>query len=436
MDIVFPLLLQIILIALNAVFACAEIAVISMNEAKLNKLIVDGNKRATMVQKMISNPSKFLSTIQIAITVSGFLGSAFAADNFAGMLVVVLSKTGIVTENNIGIFNTVAVVAITIILSFFTLVFGELIPKRIGMRKSESIALSLAPFLYVISKLFTPFIAFLTFCINSILKLIGIDPNESDGDEGEENILLMVDMSSEKGLIDKEEQEMIQNVFQFDDLSVVEFATHRKDVEVLWEEDNIEQWDAIIKATFHKFYPICKDSVDNIIGVLDIRKYFKLSEKNKAVVLSECISEPYFIPATLKADTLFRQMKQTGNKFAVILDEYGGVEGVVTIDDILEQIVGDFNDDDYSPAKPSIIQLEESVWRASGSVEISEVNEILKTKFSENEYETLGGLIFDKYGHVPPDGSVFDVKVDDVLFSVRKIVDHQIEDIIIKYRFS
>ena len=252
MDIIPPLLLQVVLIALNAIFACAEIAVISMNEAKLNKLISDGNKSAKILKKLSDNPSKFLSTIQIAITLSGFLGSAFAADNFAEMLVNFLLSNGIISEANMSVFNTISVVLITLVLSYFTLVFGELIPKRIGMRKSERIALTLAKPLYLISKIFTPIIWLLTKSINGILQLIGIDPNESDGDEGEEEIRLIVDMSGEKGLIDKEEQEMIQNIFEFDDLAVVDFSTHRTDVEVLWNEDSIEQWDEIIKSSFHK----------------------------------------------------------------------------------------------------------------------------------------------------------------------------------------
>ena len=269
MDIVLPLLLQVVLIALNALFACAEIAVISTSEAKVNKLIADGNKRAKSLRKLMENPSKFLSTIQITITLSGFLGSAFAADNFAGMLVEWLQTIGFVSDANVATANTLSVVFITIILSFFTLVFGELVPKRIGMRKAEKIALVCAPALNFISKLFTPIVWLLTISINCILKIIGIDPNESDGDEGEENIRLMVDMSGEKGLIDKEEQEMIQNVFEFDDLSVSEFATHRTEVEFLWEEDDVETWDITIRNSFHKNYPICRENADDIIADLE-----------------------------------------------------------------------------------------------------------------------------------------------------------------------
>ena len=225
MDVAIPLLLQVVLISLNAFFACAEIAVLSTNEAKLNKLMSEGDKRAKTLYKLTSNPSKFLSMIQIAITLAGFLGSAFAADNFSVMITDWLLKIGIADTTTVAMYDTASVVIVTLILSYFTLVFGELIPKRIGMRKAEQIALSFAGILNFFSILFTPIVWLLTGSINTILKLIGIDPHASDGDEGEENIRMMVDMSSEKGLIDKEEQEMIRNVFEFDDLAVVEFAT-------------------------------------------------------------------------------------------------------------------------------------------------------------------------------------------------------------------
>ena len=427
MDIVLPLLLQVVLIALNALFACAEIAVISTNEAKVNKLIADGDRRAKSLQKLMDNPSKFLSTIQITITLSGFLGSAFAADNFAGMLVEWLQTLGIVSNENIGAINTLSVILITVILSFFTLVFGELVPKRVGMRKAEKIALIFAPALNFISKVFTPIVWLLTISINGILHLIGIDPHESDGDEGEENIRLMVDMSSEKGLIDKEEQEMIQNVFEFDDLCVSDFATHRTDVEFLWEEDDVETWDITIRTSFHKNYPICRENADDIIGVLNIREYFKLDNKSKDNVMEKCVHSAYFVPESLKADQLFKQMKATNNKFAVVLDERGGVDGIVTMDDILEQIVGDFNGNGEEETEDDILQIDEKTWEMHGLLSIDELNALIGSTFSSEEYETIGGLVFGHYGFVPADETVFEIDIENYHFSILKISEHQIE---------
>ena len=427
MDIVPPLLLQVVLIMLNAFFACAEIAVISTKEAKINKLISEGNKKAKILKKLSENPSKFLSTIQIAITLAGFLGSAFAADNFAGMVVDALTKTGVVTQQNAEMFNTIAVVAITIILSFFTLVFGELVPKRIGMRKAEKIALFVACPLNFISKLFTPIIWFLTLCINGILKLFRIDPNESDGDEGEENILMMVDMSSEKGLIDKEEQEMIQNVFEFDDLTVNEFATHRTDVEFLWEEDQIEKWDKIIKNSFHKYYPICRESTDDVVGVLNSKKYFKLEDKKD---ISSAIEDAYFVLSTVKADVLFKQLKTAKQQFAIILDEHGGVEGVVTMDDIIEQIVGDFNNEEFNVDATAVMK-EDNVWEINGIFTIEEANEMFGTTLSDEDHDTLSGLIFSKLGTIPSDGEQFEIEISNLKIHVKEIKDHRVEKMII-----
>lgn len=428
MDIVPPLLLQVVLIMLNAFFACAEIAVISTKEAKINKLISEGNKKAKILKKLSENPSKFLSTIQIAITLAGFLGSAFAADNFAGMIVDALTKTGVVTQQNAEMFNTIAVVVITIILSFFTLVFGELVPKRIGMRKAEKIALFVACPLNFISKLFTPVIWFLTLCINGILKLFRIDPNESDGDEGEENILMMVDMSSEKGLIDKEEQEMIQNVFEFDDLTVSEFATHRTDVEFLWEEDQIEKWDKIIKNSFHKYYPICRESTDDIVGVLNSKKYFKLEDKKD---ISSAIEDAYFVLSTVKADVLFKQLKIAKQQFAIILDEHGGVEGVVTMDDIIEQIVGNFNNEDFNVDATAVMK-EDNVWEINGVFTIEEANEMFGTTLSDKDHDTLSGLIFSQLGTIPSDGEQFEIEISNLKIHVKEIKDHRVEKMIIR----
>lgn len=430
MDVIIPLLLQVVLISLNALFACAEIAVLSINEAKLNKLISEGNKKAKTLYKLTSNPSKFLSMIQIAITLAGFLGSAFAADNFAVMITNWLTSIGVANSTNVAIYDTISVVVVTLILSYFTLVFGELIPKRIGMRKAESIALSLAGMLNFFSKVFTPIVWLLTASINGVLKLIGIDPNQSDGDEGEENIRMMVDMSSEKGLIDKEEQEMIRNVFEFDDLAVIEFATHRTDVEFLWMDDTVEQWDKIIKNSFHKYYPICKDSVDDIVGILNIQSYFRADKKDKDAILKKCVTPAYFVPETLKADVLFKQMKETRQKIAVVLDEHGGVEGIVTMDDILEQIVGDFNHEDKEPS--SIKQINETTWEVEGNVLIDDINQVFGTNFSIDDYDTFSGLIFGHHGTIPPDDTKFETEISNLQISVIKILDHKIEKAIIK----
>ena len=423
MDIIPPLLLQVILIALNAVFASAEIAIISMSEAKVNKLIADGNKRAKGLLKLIQNPAKLLATIQIAITLSGFLGSAFAADNFAGKIVTALVNGGIATAETAEMWNSICVVGVTLILSYFTLVFGELVPKRFAMRKAQGLALALSGPLNVISKLFTPFVWFLTVSTNLVLRCMGIDPHKTGDDVKEDDIRLMADNSDD---ISAEEKQMIQNVFEFNDISVREFATHRTEVEVLWEDDDLETWDRTIRNTFHKNYPVCKDTTDNIIGILNIKPYFQMEERTKEKVLERCLSKPYMVPETVKADLLFKQMKQSRTCFAVVMDEYGGVNGVVTFDDILEQIVGGFNEDTEPEDEQYITSAGEHIWNVLGATPIDEFNDAFNTTFSGEEYETFGGMVLGNYGQIPDDNTTFMIEIDNLSIEVKSIQDHKI----------
>ena len=423
MDIIPPLLLQVILIALNAVFASAEIAIISMSEAKVNKLIADGNKRAKGLLKLIQNPAKLLATIQIAITLSGFLGSAFAADNFAGKIVTALVNSGIATAETAEMWNSICVVGVTLILSYFTLVFGELVPKRFAMRKAQGLALALSGPLNIISKLFTPFVWFLTVSTNLVLRCMGIDPHKTGDDVKEDDIRLMADNSDD---ISAEEKQMIQNVFEFNDISVREFATHRTEVEVLWEDDDLETWDRTIRNTFHKNYPVCKDTTDNIIGILNIKPYFQMEERTKEKVLERCLSKPYMVPETVKADLLFKQMKQSRTCFAVVMDEYGGVNGVVTFDDILEQIVGGFNEDTEPEDEQYITSAGEHIWNVLGATPIDEFNDAFNTAFSGEEYETFGGMVLGNYGQIPDDNTTFMIEIDNLSIEVKSIQDHKI----------
>lgn len=428
------LLLQCILIFLNAVFACAEIAVISVNEAKIAKLEESGNRRAKKLRKLTEQPAKFLSTIQIAITLSGFLGSAFAADNFAIRLTERLVETGISLPYET--LKTVAVVLTTLILSYFTLILGELVPKRLAMRKSEQMALGMAPMLCGVSKIFTPIVWLLSASTNLVLHLLGIDPEEADEQVSEEEIRLMVDEGSQKGVIDEQEQEMIQNVFEFDDLTVEEFATHRTDVAVLWLEDDDATWEDTIHETRHSMYPVCGESIDDVIGVLSMKDYFRLRGAARDVILSEAVRPAYFVPGGIHADVLFRQMKNTKNHFAVVLDEYGGVLGIVTMNDLLEQLVGDLTDDNSEPEEliPDIVKVEgeEDLWEVRGVAPLGDVEKELDVTLPTDKYDTMGGYVFSSYGSVPDDGSEFDIDIDNLHIHVTEIKDHRIARMTVK----
>lgn len=427
------LLLQLILILFNAIFACAEIAVISVNEAKITKLEESGNRRAKKLRKLTEQPAKFLSTIQIAITLSGFLGSAFAADNFAVKLADWAISIGCTLSHET--VQTIAVVLVTIILSYFTLILGELVPKRIAMRKSEEMALGMAPMLYGVAKIFTPIVWFLSVSTNLVLRLIGIDPNENDEEVSEEEIRLMVDEGGQKGVIDEQEQELIQNVFEFDDLTVEEFATHRTDVTVLWLEDGDEIWENTIHETRHSMYPVCGETIDDVIGVLSMKDYFRLKGSPRKTILDEAVRPAYFVPGGIHADVLFRQMKNTKNHFAVVLDEYGGLLGIVTMNDLLEQLVGDLTDDsETEDDEPDIMKLdgEDDVWSVRGVASLSDVAKELDTELPTDKYDTMGGYVFANYGSVPDDGTEFDIDIDNLHIHVTEIKDHRIAKMTVK----
>ena len=432
-SIIFMILLQVVLIALNAVFACAEIAIISMNDNKMNKMASEGDKRAKRLVKLTQEPARFLSTIQIAITLSGFLGSAFAAENFSGVLVDALVGWGVPVPAEV--LESIAVVVITLILSYFTLVFGELVPKQVAMRKAESLALGLSGLISGIAAIFKPIVSFLTFSTNSVLRLMGIDPNEEAEEVSEEEIRMMVDAGSEKGTIDHEEKEFIQNIFEFDDLSAEEIMTHRTDVTMLDLEDSMEEWKSIIYNSRHTLYPVCNGSSDEIVGILNAKSYFRLDNNwDREAVMQNAVTSAYMVPDTVKADTLFRNMRKERHGMAVILDEYGGTRGIVTINDLVEQLVGDLGNNETVEEEGYIELLEDNTWKVQGSVTLEEVSEVLGVHIDSEENETLSGLIFHKYGSVPKDGTCIEVDLEKMNVQVLDIKEHQVETAIIQLK--
>ena len=431
-SIIFMILLQVVLIALNAVFACAEIAIISMNDNKMNKMAAEGNKKAKRLVKLTEEPARFLSTIQIAITLSGFLGSAFAAENFSDVLVDALIGWGVPVPAEV--LESVAVIVITLILSYFTLVFGELVPKQVAMRKAEPLALGLSGLISGIAAVFKPIVSFLTFSTNSMLRLMGIDPNEEAEEVSEEEIRMMVDAGSEKGTIDYEEKEFIQNIFEFDDLSAEEIMTHRTDVTMLDLEDSTEEWKNIIYGSRHTLYPVCDGSADEIVGVLNAKSYFRLENQDRENVMQNAVTSAYMVPDTVKADTLFRNMRKERHGMAVILDEYGGTRGIVTINDLVEQLVGDLGNNEIVEEEGYIELLEDNTWKVQGSVTLEEVSEVLGIHIDSEENETLSGLIFHEYGSVPKDGTCIEVELDKMNIHVLDIRDHQVETAVIQLK--
>lgn len=419
----WQLLLQLILIALNAVFACAEIATISMNDTKLEKMAASGNKKAVTLKKLTSQPARFLATIQVAITLSGFIGAAFASDNFADRLMLLIQKTGISVSESV--LRPVCVVIITLLLSYLTLVFGELVPKRIGMKYAESLALNMAKMIRIVQTVFAPLVWLLNISTNAVLRLFGIDPNKEDDAVTEEEILMMTDAGAEKGTIDATENRIIKNVFAFDDLTAGQICTHRTDVTVLWEEDDLSVWQETLEQNPHSFYPVCGDRIDTIKGVLSARDYFRTDRSSRDAVYRDAVHAPFFVPESMKADKLFERMRKRGaSHFAVILDEYGGMSGILTMTDLLEEIVGDF---DGSEDKPVLMKLSDDTWTVPGLMPLTDVCEALDITLPSDEYDTFGGYVISKLGSIPDDNSKTEFDSDGLHIELQKVCNHRIE---------
>ncbi len=429
MDYLLLLLLQVVLIALNAIFAGAEIAVLSINETKLEKMASEGNGRAKRLFRLVKEPAKFLATIQVAITLSGFLGSAFAADNFSEPLVKLVKSWGIPFSD--ATLDTIAVVLITIILSYFTLIFGELVPKRLAMKKSESIAMGISGLVSGIYFLFKPIVWLLSLSTNAVLRLFGVDPNETEEDVSEEEIRMLVDAGSEQGAIDHQEKEFIQNVFEFNDITAGNIVKHRTDVTILWTEDDDATWNETILTSRYTRYPVCGETADNVLGVLNAKDYFALQDKTRENVLTNAVHPAYFVPESIKADVLFRNMRETHNSLAVVVDEYGGMEGIVTLYDLIEELVGELNkkESTMQNGETVIEKMTNGSFKLYGNVALRDLEDETGLKLVTEEFDTFTGMIFDALGIIPSDG-LCDIKLSlsnmDVV--VNCIEEHRIKE--------
>lgn len=424
-------ILQVVLIALNAVFASAEIAVISMNETKLNTMADEGNKRAVKLVRLTRQPARFLATIQVAITMAGLLGSAFAAENFAGPVVDLLIRMGIHVPERV--MRSVVVILITLILAYFNLVFGELVPKRIAMKKADSLAMGMSNMLYGVSKIFAPLVFLLTVSTNGILRLMGIDPEEQEEQVSEEEIRMLLNTGKKQGTIDSQETEFIQNIFEFDDISVEELCTHRLDVVYLSLEDDDRQWEQIIHESRHTFFPVCGENIDDIRGVLDTKDYFRMMGKPREYILEHAVDPIDLVPETMKANTLFQNMKVNRRYFAAIIDEYGGISGIITLHDLMEALVGEIYETEDVQVPAAVEPEGDNAWRIRGYADLEDVAEILDKELPTDTYETFSGFVCGIIGRIPKEGEQFVCQYEDLTIQVYNVENHKVgETLVIK----
>ena len=428
------LVLLIVLIILNGFFSCAEIAVLQVGDTKLKKLAEEGNKDAKILLKLTEDPSRFLSTIQVAITLAGFLSSAFAADSFANPATRLLIKMGVPISESV--LSPIVIVVITLILSYVNIVFGELVPKRLAQAYTEKIALSMSPVLQFASVLFRPFVGLLTVSTNTVMKLMGINPEDIEDKVSEEDIIMMLDEGTENGTIEHQENEMIQNVFEFNDLTVEDVCTHRTDVAMLYYEDSDEVWRKTIYNNRFANYPICGEDDDDVIGILDTKDYFRLEDQSRDSIMKNAVDKPFFVSQNMKVSDLFQTMKRERKYYAVVIDEYGGMTGIVSMHDLIEALVGDLQEEDDLPEPEPIEAIGENEWIILGIADLEDVNEALKIDIPTEDADTFGGYIMGIMGTVPDDGSSFHLETDTLEIDVAYIKNHRIGKTIVRKKIS
>ena len=421
---IWQLLLQVVLIGINAFFAMTEIAVISLNESKINRLAEDGDPEAKKLQYLTENPARFLSTIQVAITLAGFLGSAFAASNFASRIVAAVQASG--ANVNLETLNTLCVVGVTLLLSYVTLVFGELVPKRIAQKKPERIAKKVVGVIRFCSVLTKPIVWMLSKSTNGVLRLLGMDPKDEAEEVSEDDIRLMVDIGGEKGAIGADEREMIDNIFEFNDSTAEDLMIHRTDTVTIWVDEDPAELEKQIVESGHSRFPVYDEDMDDIIGILYLRDYFVNLRVEQPKPLRQIIRPPYFVPDSVKADALFREMQSRQIHMAIVVDEYGGFNGIITMEDLLEEIVGNIYDE-FDPVEQDMEQLEDGVWRMRGSVGLDTLGEIFDINLPEDEFDTLGGMVFGELGIIPDDGETPEVEAHGLHIWVEEIADRRVE---------
>ena len=419
---IVQILILIILIGLNAFFAASEIAYIALNDAKIEKQAKEGNRKAQQIQKMLETPSKFLSTIQIGITLAGFLSSAFASDAFASKLAPILNK---LIPIGIGPWQSISIILITIILSFFTIIFGELVPKRLAMKHYEKIAFGTIGIIRTISVITAPFVKLLSVTTNAISKIFGVGENEEEI-VTEEEIKMMVDQGKEDGTIQEDEKEYINNVFEFNDIVASEIMTHRTDIfAVDINTSAAELLEEIIRDDCkHSRIPVYDETIDEIKGILYVKDIIKNITK-KTFKIKNIMKEAYFVSQNKLINEIFKELQKSKKQMAIVIDEYGGTAGLVTMEDILEEIVGDIFDE-YDDIEEEYEKIDDRTYIVSGRMPIYDVNKLLNSNIPEGDYDTISGYLQEELGRIPTEEELPIIETKELTFKIEEYEDKRI----------
>lgn len=424
-SIILKILLLFVLILVNAFFAMSEIAMISLNDNKIEKLAEEGDKKAKQILKLTQNSSNFLSTIQIGVTLAGFLTSASAADSFAPLITDAVAP--LIPAIPPSVIDTVALILITIVISYFSLVFGELAPKKIGMQKSEKVAYKVVGILLFVMKVTKPFVKILSMSTNGIVRLFGIDPLADEEEVTEEEILMMVDVGEEKGVIENAQAEMINNIFEFDDIDAGDIMTHRVDMTAVEADEPVSEVIKVAVADGYSRIPVFDDDPDNIIGVVYIKDLLEYVGKElpEKKTIREIMRDAYFIPETKKCGQLFTEMSEKRVQMAIVVDEYGGTAGLLTLEDIVESIVGNIHDE-YDTEEEEISKINDTTFTVEGTTDLDEIDELVGAKIPEGDYDTVAGFIISQLGFLPKDGDMDTVEYENLKFTILSVEDKRI----------
>lgn len=424
----FELLLLVFLIVLNAFFAASEMALVSLNDNKIKLMAESGDKKAILVRNLLSEPSRFLATIQIGITLAGFLASAFAAGSFAGRMGEYLWRMGLPLSQTM--LETISTVIITLILSYFTLVLGELVPKRLALQKAEAVSFFAAVPLTWLSKLALPFVKLLTWSTNIVIRLFGVDPNADDENITEEEIRMMVDVGQEKGTIQETEKQMINNIFEFDNKTASDIMTHRTNILAIPVHSDLKETVHIVNVEKYTRIPVFEDDLDHILGILHVKDLIQFIESGDkdSFDLKKMVRDPYYVLESVTIDHLFRDMQKNNVHIAIVIDEYGGTDGIITIEDMIEEIVGNIFDEYDEPEldENEIEKIDEYNYYMIGTTNLYEVEDILETELPTKEYDTLSGFIIGQLGFIPKVDERPAIQYDNIVFAVDEMDDRRI----------
>lgn len=406
-DSILPqLLLQLVLIAVNALFAATEIAVISLNETKVRRMAEGGDRKAAKMLRMVTEPTGFLSTIQICITLAGFLGSAFAADNFSDKLVNWLINDCEVSGVSPSALDTISVIIITLVLSYFTLVLGELVPKRIAMKRSESIARAVSGLMIAMTAALRPIIWLLTVSTNGVLRLCGIDPEDNAEEVSEEEIIMMLDEGEEAGSIESGEKELIKNVFSLNDTTAEDVMVHRSQVAFLKRDDARTTLLNEIAESGYSRFPVYGENIDDIVGILYAKTYLTAQSRGERCEMKDFLMPPRFVHASTHINRILLDMQREHAHMAVVVDDYGGVIGIITLEDILEELVGEIWDESDEVIE-NIRERSDGSYDINGSTRLSDMCESIGCSI-DSEADTVGGWVTEMLGGIPESGESFE----------------------------